>query len=186
MDIPVSDHLFSDDELVDVKVGLERQVAERLARAAQERNVSTDQMLRYVVNVGWSVVERRREDDEDREAATDRTAPSRRRTVMDEIRSAVDRLHALQDRQREIEAKNEKAADGDDSDRLSTSSSSNDPNDTETGEQQGIPDDVMHVLRRVNEDDLGEGSHLGEGDHGDPRDSIGDDATSMFDLADDK
>jgi hypothetical protein len=147
-------------------------------------------MLRYVINVGWSVVQDRRAD-VDRKGAgeraadppQERAAAPRKRTVVDEIRRAVDRLHALKDRQRELEAEheaeNEKRSADDTSDRPAPPSVSHEPKGAETGGERGIPDDVMHVLRRVNEGDPG------KGDQGDPQDSTGTDATSMFDLADD-
>lgn len=56
MRIPVSEDLFGDSELTQVDVELERETVECLQEAAEQRDITFDQMLRYLINIGMEQV----------------------------------------------------------------------------------------------------------------------------------
>jgi hypothetical protein len=56
MRIPISEDLFGDSELTQVDVELERETVECLQQAARRRDITFDQMLRYLINIGMDHV----------------------------------------------------------------------------------------------------------------------------------
>lgn len=206
MDIPVSDHLFHDKDLSTLHVRVEKQMAQKVQKAADDLDVSTQQMLRYVINVGWSVVERRRDggdDERERRPPSDETKD----TIVHEIRNAVDRLKTLQDRQRALQDADDRHEDDsvdeptDDptADREPTNAVGSEPatpdaaNADRKDEARSFPDDGVRMRRHL--DDVSTPPRREDrpedrtGDRTDDRtgedSSEKDDATSMFDIASD-